>query len=318
MAIPSHVPARNAAARLLLQRATSASFPFDAYRQARFPHGPVCPHCSGRRIQRWGGFAGRRRYRCRACRRTFSDFTATPLAYLKKVERWPAFCTCLIADPTVRDCAAQLGVDPTTAFRWRHRALYALEATDDVTFQAQVSLVELWFARSAKGARNLDREPRRRAARFRYEVEPVWVLVARDPRGATRADICGRRYPGLSTLVAWLRRRVGKDVRVVSRSGRFGATARAARQLGLHHRFTRGGSAEIADVRRYTVRLRHWLGPFRGVATRYLDHYLAWHRSTTREAGRDLLERLVVVSALAAGKPQRRGAAGAWAGCVPA
>jgi hypothetical protein len=54
-------------------------------RSARFSRGPACPRCRGRWIQRWGQFAGRQRYRCRGCRRTFSDLTGTPAAYVKKL-----------------------------------------------------------------------------------------------------------------------------------------------------------------------------------------------------------------------------------------
>jgi hypothetical protein len=43
----------------------------------------------------------------------------------------------------------------------------------------------------------------------------------------------------------------------------------------LHH---------LSNVREYVARLLDWLEVFRGVATRYLQHYLAWHRYVDRRS----------------------------------
>ncbi len=72
---------------------------------------------------------------------------------------------------------------------------------------------------------------------------------------------------------------------MASGTGPFGAAARAARQLDLVHRCVSGGSVELTGLRQYVGRLKRWLRPFRGVATRYLDHYLAWHRAVETRAG---------------------------------
>ncbi|MGK5004862.1 IS1595 family transposase, partial [Janthinobacterium sp. LB2P70] len=36
------------------------------------------------------------------------------------------------------------------------------------------------------------------------------------------------------------------------------------------------GAAHVQNVNAYHSRLRQWLGPFHGVATRYLSNYLGW------------------------------------------
>ena len=47
-----------------------------------------CPHCASREIVGWGRSDGLLRYRCKACRRTFNALTKTPMAHLRKKEKW--------------------------------------------------------------------------------------------------------------------------------------------------------------------------------------------------------------------------------------
>jgi hypothetical protein len=48
-----------------------------------------CPHCGSKRVEGWGRERnGLKRSRCLDCRRTFNPLTGTPLAKLRKKERW--------------------------------------------------------------------------------------------------------------------------------------------------------------------------------------------------------------------------------------
>src|ERR1700729_2637229 len=48
-----------------------------------------CPHCAGREIVGWGRSRGLLRFRCKSCGRTFNGLTKTPMAHLRKKEKWP-------------------------------------------------------------------------------------------------------------------------------------------------------------------------------------------------------------------------------------
>ena len=63
-----------------------------------------CPHCGGASVG-GGQSDGLRRFRCKDCRRSFNALTGTPLARLRKKERWLDFGQSLSAP-----CAAALGV----------------------------------------------------------------------------------------------------------------------------------------------------------------------------------------------------------------
>jgi DNA-directed RNA polymerase subunit RPC12/RpoP len=49
-----------------------------------------CPHCGSRDVVHWGKASDLPRYRCKGCRRTFNALTKTPLAHLRKKDKWVA------------------------------------------------------------------------------------------------------------------------------------------------------------------------------------------------------------------------------------
>ena len=84
-----------------------------------------CPHCAGREIVGWGRSDGLLRFRCKSCGRTFNALTRTPMAHLRKKEKWLDHARAMIEGKSLAKTAQLCGVHPTTAFRWRHRFLRA-------------------------------------------------------------------------------------------------------------------------------------------------------------------------------------------------
>ena len=84
-----------------------------------------CPHCAGRDVVGWGRSNGLLRFRCKSCGRTFNALTKTPMAHLRKKERWPIHAQAMIEGKSLAKTAELCAVHPTTAFRWRHRFLRA-------------------------------------------------------------------------------------------------------------------------------------------------------------------------------------------------
>ena len=90
---------------------------------SRLAQSLACPHCAGTRIVRNGSASGLQRFKCRGCQRTFNALSKTPLARLRKKAKWLQQEDALARGLIVRLAAAELGVAPSTAFRWRHRFL---------------------------------------------------------------------------------------------------------------------------------------------------------------------------------------------------
>lgn len=251
-------------------------------RDSRFARGLECVHCASPRVQRWGCFSGRQRYRCNGCRRTFSDLTGTPLAYTKRLSHWPGFLACWQQSASVRRTAALISVHPTTAFRWRHLLCDALRSVERPGLRGWTEAIDLRFRYSEKGQARRGLR-RRRGQREQRDRRRVSVVVLHDRLGSAAGTIMGWSRPHLPTLVERCGEWLGQSTLLLSSHRRFEPLAAAAVALGLPHvRVARSPSVDarmhLVNATSHATRLLEWLERFRGVATRYLDNYLAWHR----------------------------------------
>ncbi|PPD26287.1 MAG: IS1595 family transposase, partial [Hyphomicrobium sp.] len=159
--------------------------------EARFADKATCPHCQGEG-QKWGFAAGLRRYRCRACKKSFNALTKTPLAFLKKRDKLAAYGQAMVDGLSLRKAAKRVGIDLTTAFDWRHRLLKMPAKTKPAKLQGVVEADETYFLESKKGRRKLDRKARKRggtASKRGLSDEQIPVMVTRDRSGATLTEV---------------------------------------------------------------------------------------------------------------------------------
>ncbi|HKJ62803.1 MAG TPA: IS1595 family transposase, partial [Hyphomicrobiales bacterium] len=97
--------------------------------------------------------------------RTFNALTSTPLARLRKRERWLKFAEALNASQTVRGAAARAGIGKSTSFRWRHRFLKAQNGFEDQRLTGITEVDECFILQSRKGERRLPRKARKRGGK---------------------------------------------------------------------------------------------------------------------------------------------------------
>ena len=246
-----------------------------------------CPHCASREIVGWGRSDGLLRYRCKACRRTFNALTKTPMAHLRKKEKWLDHAQAMIEGRSLAKTAELCGVHPTTAFRWRHRFLRAPADDKPRTLSGIVEADETFILESFKGRwSDLPRAARKRGGTTRHPgpyQDNIPVLVARDRKGATfdavlpqvTSDAISAALAGLVTPanhlvgdgglpIAGFARRAGIPFHAVPSPGK--PTPEAPH---LH----------INNVNAYHSRLKQWLNRFNGVATKNLPSYLGWRRA---------------------------------------
>ena len=265
-----------------------APYPIRLFRRMRFRNGLFCPRCGHRSIHRWGRFGWRQRYRCLGCRRTFSDFTGTPLMYLKRLDLWSTFCALALDSTTIRRSAVRLSVHPSTCFRWRHRLLAGIAATERVELRGRIHLGFRWLPHSEKGSRRITQSPRRR--RFdglSFQTRSAWILVATSDSKGAHSALVGEHYPRARTLLTLLEGSVatGSTLLVPAREGV--PLRPLARSIGAGIEVWRLSEQAVAKGERpptveYFGRVTRWMGRFCGVATRYLDHYLVWFRLLDR------------------------------------
>ncbi|HZX26000.1 MAG TPA: IS1595 family transposase [Telluria sp.] len=244
----------------------------------------ACPRCSSTRFHRHGYAHGLQRFRCCTCGKTFNSLTGTPMAWLHYKYKWLRYSDCLLASSTIRQAARRCVIHKSTSFRWRHRFL-ALPKTDRPRCLHGITEAdEMYFLESEKGARQLDRPPRRRggaASKRGISSEQVCVLVARDRTGQTLDFVTGKGPVTKAQLIQCLPRVIDKDVLLVTDSH---ASYRFfAQDLEISHRAVNlragvrvKGAIHIQNVNAYHSRFRAWIYRFHGVATRYLPSYLGW------------------------------------------
>lgn len=266
-------------------------------REVRFAGGVHCPRCRSDRVHRWGSFAGRQRYRCTGCRRTFSDLTGTAMAYSKRLDRYPSYAGCLLRGLSVRKTGALIGINKDTAWRWRHRLLNERRRLPAKSLATVVEIMETGFFHSMKGCRSLGRPAHRRGPPKGSNARPgVWVLLARDRVGTTLSDVIGPRHASVADLRAALQPRCSSGTVVVSALGPASPHRAFCNVNGFQHhamnrfdprwrrldpasaRETAAPLLHMDNVRRYAAQLHGWMLRFRGVATRYLANYLCLHR----------------------------------------
>ena len=144
------------------------------------------------RAIRFGKFKGRQRYRCKNldCKKTFSDFTRSPLYRSCYPHKWVPYAECMLKGMCLRATANEVGITLPTAFYWRHKILKALQKLHFSSFKGITECDETFFLFSEKGQRHITgRTPRRRggvASKRGLSREQVCVLVAFD-RGSDQA-----------------------------------------------------------------------------------------------------------------------------------
>ena len=253
-----------------------------------------CPRCDATGAVANGKARGLQRYLCKACGRTFGALTGTRLSGLHRKEEWLTFGACLADGDTIKTSSERCGVAVSTAFRWRHRFLEAVQ-TGAEKLRGIVEADETFVLSSPKGSRAWkkikdggaaadppDRKPRRRggkAAKRGLSHELVPVLVAADRSGATFTAV----LPAVSAaaFTAALKPVIGTDALLVT-DGCTSYPACAA-ALGITHEVLNQSAGErvrgelhIQTVNNRHSRLKDFLRARRGIATKYLASYLRW------------------------------------------
>lgn len=257
--------------------------------EQRFAANPRCPVCqSAEHVGKWGSANGLKRYRCKTCKVSFNCLTGTPLAQLHKRELWLGNAEALVEGLSLRKTAARLGVHMETAFRWRHRFLKAPKTLKQNNLTGTVEADETYFLKSEKGSRKLTRPARKRGGKAKkrgLSDEQVPVLIARDRTKATTDHILQDR--SAKSIDAALGTIVDKEAILVSDGAQaYRAFANGANIVHVALNLSEGertwGVYHIQNVNNYCSRLKGWMRRFNGVATKYLDSYLGWHRLADR------------------------------------
>ena len=265
--------------------------------EERFRNGLICPRCKARRVSRNGRRRGVQRYVCRSCGSTFNAATGTVLAATKKsVSVWECYVECMVSGLSVRMSAEKCGISKSTSFIWRHKLLDALREKDaKAMLRGIVEGDEAFFRLSFKGNHARDGFRMPRPARKRggcgkrgMSSEQVCAPCAVERGGAALSkaaclgrataralgDVFGGKIDGGATFCS--------DAHA---SYRAFAAERSVRLVQTRGGRAKSGIYHTQHVSAYHSVLKGWMRRFRGVATKYLDNYLAWNNALNWPGG---------------------------------
>jgi transposase-like protein len=254
-------------------------------REKKFGGGFACPHCRSLKVILNGRVRGKQRYLCRDCSRTFGDHSDTPLRGTHLPEKWLPFMECMIQGLSLRRCEEVLEVTWVTLFYWRHKILAAIKRLEPAAFDGILEVDETYFLESQKGNKNLSRKPRKRggaASKRGISKEQVCVVVARDRDKSTLARVACHGPIDKAQAKALLDAAVAEVTTLCSDANGTWRSFAAEKSLphielnGQKNERVKRGIFHIQNVNAFHRRLKGWMERFNGVATKYLDHYLAW------------------------------------------
>jgi transposase-like protein len=254
-------------------------------REARFNKGFVCPHCGATKIVRHGTYkGGKQRYLCRNCNSTFSDLTNTPLSRAKLPEKWTPFIECMLKGYSLRKTSEIIGVSHVSLFYWRHKLLAALTESENMPFEGIVEMDETYFLYSEKGKKNLkNRKARKRGGGASSGItnERVCVFVARDRVKHTFSKVSGLGRIKMDTVDKFVGNLLSSDNTLCTdgwKPYKKYAHERGMECFGFAAVRVYKGIYHIQNVNNYHMRLKKWMDRFNGVASKYLNNYLAWFK----------------------------------------
>nr|WP_246010306.1 IS1595 family transposase [Bacillus yapensis] len=253
-----------------------------------------CPDCESEHIVRYGTYSTivdgdeveKQRYRWKACKKTFTDLTNTALYRTRHLNQWIKFIECMIEGYSLRKFAELVGnITHVTLFYWRHKLLSSLKQVEISNFEGIVKMGETYFLYSEKGQRKIkDRKPRKRggsAKKRGISNEQVCVLVARDREKMTFSQTLGMVQFTKEQLDKAIGHKLSKENVLCTDSWRAFKTYAAEKGIDIYQFKSDGqvrtkGLYHIQNVNNSHRRLKGWIQRFNGVATKYLNNYLAW------------------------------------------
>lgn len=246
-----------------------------------------CPHCSAVLTKPFGYYRNRRRYRCLTCRRTFNEFTGSPITGTHYPEKWRDFMECMVSGLSVAKTAKRVGITVPTAFAWRHKLLKRYEKEADTHLRGIVEADETFFLFSEKGSREVSRhrKPRKRGGKAEkrgVSDEQVPVIAGCDRDGNVILGVAGRGRISMADIDTVISSSIAPDATLCTDAHR--SFKAYAKQYKFHYiglNISKGrrvvkSKYHIQNVNGFHSRLKGWMARFNGVSTKYLQNYMNW------------------------------------------
>ncbi|MDB2124938.1 IS1 family transposase [Clostridium paraputrificum] len=235
-------------------------FDIDLYRSIRITE---CPHCRSENIIKFGFYKNVQRYRCKECGKTFSNKTNTSFYYSKKnSETWVKYIELMLQRKTLNECSKELGISLPTAFYWRHKILFSLvKVKETEKLENNIHISKILIRENFKGERQIRNKERKN----------VWNVIAMDSGENIISRPISIGIWNTENFNKLFYEKIDKNAYINAYLDRY-LDAIAKKHNGSDKSRI---NIELSEVlKNYNKTFKNFLKGYRGVATKYLVHYL--------------------------------------------
>ncbi len=268
----------------------------------------ICPNCKSLNIIKNGrNSLKRQRYKCKDCGRIFCDFTNSPISYSKKpIESWVQYIKCMCYKLSIRDCAKYVKINIKTSFLWRHKVLNAIKSKLPENLEGIIEIDEVFVNESFKGNHskdpnfNMGREPIKRGLNHGYEnlsKTKVCILCCADRKENILSKGVCRGRATFNAVNNMLNDKIPKGSVLCTNNSISCVSFARTKKLKIYEIFganeVKNGKYHLQNVKSMGRKLLEFLRNFKGVATKYLNFYIAWFKWTQLVQYYDGINRII-------------------------
>jgi len=250
-----------------------------------------CPHCNHTKYVRFGIDKGSQRYKCKSCKRSFTEYTGTWMAGLQRKDMISAYLGLMVQEKSLDKISKELRINKKTAFDWRHKILASLDTKDEDDeddFTGITESDETFFLRSEKGMKVTGRDSRKRGGKAKkrgVSKDQVAVIVTQDRKSTLDLSVATLGRIGKIDIENAIGKRIIKGKTILCSDSHHSYKG-FAKDSQMEYHFVNAskgkrvkGTYHIQHVNSTHNRVKRWItNIFWGVSTKYLQQYMNWYR----------------------------------------
>lgn len=226
----------------------------------------VCPHCKSPAFKKNGKHNGTQRYRCKKCNKTFCATTGTSTHHMHKKHLVNKYIAVLQKGLSVRKAAKEVGISKNTAFAWRHKFLASLASEEKAKIENNTKSQSIKMIRLPYSYKGRKKEPEK------YTGQSLSLLIT---------DICKTYIIKLSPCNPV--KNASQLLSTFNHNNYIAPLPDKTLHLALNktNRIKLRRNSEAfklleKEAKSQTLYVMEWMERFKGVATKYLNHYWHW------------------------------------------
>lgn len=245
-----------------------------------------CPHCKSTHFIKFGKYNAIQRYRCKDCKKTFSNTTNSVWKYCKKpCKKWFQYTELLMQGHTLKHCAEKLKLSIATAFYWRHKLLHGVDKNTPEIFKDIVFLGKSYHGLSNKGSKG---KAYQYANEFykRYDLFRTNIIVSilYDTNDSMNIKVLGLNNSfkrcedkifskiDEKAYIKSIDNRYLKE-HIIKHNKKVPLKLRKSLQYDSSSYYLKDNIICSKKILNCSINLKNWLNNFKGVASKYLNHY---------------------------------------------